>query len=72
MNIYGRTGIPQLPTKEERGGCLLAMFDVIYPTAPGVHLNGGGGCDAVTLTESCYQLDSSEHEWLRKLLSGSE
>lgn len=47
------------------------MFDVIYPTAPGVHLNGGPG-DALTLTESCYQLDSSEREWLRKLLSGSE
>lgn len=41
MNIYGRTGIPQLPTKEGRGGYLLVMFDVIYPTAPGVHLNGG-------------------------------
>lgn len=46
------------------------MFDVIYPTAPGVHLNGP--CDAMTLTESRYQLDSSEREWLRKLLSGSE
>lgn len=31
-----------------------------------------GPCDAVTLTEPRYQLDSSEHEWLRKLLSGSE
>lgn len=47
------------------------MFDVIYPTAPGVHLNGGP-CDAVTLTELCNQLDSSEHERLRKLLSVSE
>lgn len=26
----------------------------------------------VTLTELCNQLDPSEHEWLRKLLSGSE
>lgn len=26
----------------------------------------------MTLTESCYQLDSSEYEWLRKLLSPSE
>lgn len=44
------------------------MFDVIYPTAPGVLLNGA----PVTVTESCYQLDSTQHEWLRKLLSGSE
>ena len=29
--------------RRKGGGCLLAMFDVIYPTAPGVHLNGGGG-----------------------------
>lgn len=28
------------PQRRERG-YLLVMFDVIYPTAPGVHLNGG-------------------------------
>lgn len=27
--------------RREAGGYLLVMFDVIYPTAPGVHLNGG-------------------------------
>ena len=48
-----------------RGGLCLVMFDVIYPTAPGVHLNGGS-CDAVTLTEPCNQLDLSECERLRK------
>lgn len=40
-------------------GALLVMFDVIYPTAPGVHLNGGPS-DAMTLTESRYQSDSTE------------
>lgn len=34
----------------------LVMFDGIYPTAPGVHLNGRS---PLTLTESCNQLSRS-------------
>lgn len=57
--------------RREGGGSVGDVWCDLSDSA-GSAFKRGGPCDAVTLTESCYQLDSSEHEWLRKLLSGSE
>lgn len=65
MDVHGRTGTPQLPTKGGMRGDLLVMFDVIYPTAPRVPLNGPLDIDGVLLSIGL-------HECVRKLLSASE
>lgn len=57
--------------RREGGGSVGDVWCDLSDSA-GSAFKRGGPCDAMTLTESCYQLDSSEHEWLRKLLSGSE
>lgn len=58
------------PQRRERGVSVSDVWCDLSDSAESAFKRGAS--DAMTLTEPCNQLDSSEHERLRKLLSGSE